>query len=184
MPASRRTRGKSGQALGLDIGSKVAKAILMEEKGPRLDICAAGSINLPDGMVEGGVVLDPQGLGKKIAAQLSSWNVAATTAIISIPSSLAVLRWIHLPPLEGEELRSAAKYKAKRHLPFSTDSAYIEASPVELSEDGQTGSSLVIATRREVVDSRAEAVEAAGLRPGIAELEAQSILRVVERHLN
>lgn len=174
---------RSSRALGLDLGSRVVKAILMEQTGGRLDIQAAGSFVLPDGLVEGGVVLDPQGLGRRIAAQLRSWKVPLDSVIVSIPSSLAVLRWVSLPLLEGDELRAAAKYKAKRHLPFSVDSAYVEATPVEATDGGQ-GTSLVIAVRREVVDSRAEALEHAGLTPIIAELEAQSILRVVERRLN
>lgn len=175
---------RNTQALGLDLGSRVVKAILMEQIGGRLDIQAAGSLVLPDGLVEGGVVLDPQALGRKLASQLRSWKVPVDcSVIVSIPSSLAVLRWVSLPLLEGDELRAAAKYKAKRHLPFSVDSAYVEATPVEAT-DGGHGTSLVIAVRREVVDSRAEALEYAGLAPMIAELEAQSILRVVERRLN
>src|SRR5688572_20039831 len=156
----------------------------MDTSAGGLDIRSAGSFPLAAGLVEGGIVLDPPMLGKQIAAHLRSWNVSVASAIISVPSSLAVLRWVNLPALEGEELRSAAKYKAKRHLPFAIDAAYVEASPVELSEDGNGGSSLVTAVRREVVDSRAEAVESAGIMPVIAELEAQAILRVIERRLN
>jgi type IV pilus assembly protein PilM len=46
------------------------------------------------------------------------------------------------------------------------------------------GESLVIAVPKEVVESRAEALDAAGLIPVGAELEAQAILRVVERRLS
>src|SRR5687768_11878620 len=184
MPFFKREQGRPAPALGLDIGSRMVKAILMDRSTGGLDIRAAGSFPLPEGLVEGGIIMDPPALGRLISAHLRAWDASVATAVISVPSSLAVLRWVTLPALEGEELRSAAKFKAKRHLPFSVDAAYVEASPIELSDDGTTGSSLVTAVRREVVDSRAEAIEAAGLVPLIAELEAQAILRVIERRLN
>lgn len=171
-------------ALGLDIGSRTVKAILMDRTGGRLDIRAAGSFQVEEGIVEGGIIMDPPAFGKMLAAHLRTWDISVASAVVSIPSSLAVLRWISVPMLEGEELRNAAKFKAKRHLPFSVDAAYVEASPVEVSSEGGSGNSLVIAVRREVVDSRADAIEHAGLMPVVAELEAQSILRVVERRLN
>jgi type IV pilus assembly protein PilM len=171
-------------ALGLDIGSRMVKAILMDSSGGGLNIRAAGSFQVDEGLVEGGIIMDPPSFGRKLASHLKSWNITVASAVVSIPSSLAVLRWINLPALDGEDLRNAAKYKAKRHLPFSVDAAYVEASPVELAADGMSGNSLVIAVRREVVDSRAEAVEHAGLVPVVAELEAQATLRVVERRLN
>jgi len=50
-------------------------------------------------------------------------------------------------------------------------------------EGAEAAECLVIAVRRDIIDSRAEAVECAGLLPVGAELEAQAILRVVERRL-
>jgi type IV pilus assembly protein PilM len=85
-----------------------------------------------------------------------------------------------MPP---DELRDAARFKVKRHLPFPVDEAYLEVSPPASFED-ENAPALVVAVRKEVVDSRAEAIARAGLMPLRAELEAQAILRIVERSLN
>jgi type IV pilus assembly protein PilM len=101
-----------------------------------------------------------------------------------VPSSLAVLRWLSLPNTDGLDRRAAAEFKVKKHLPFPVDQAYVEASPPDPDDREGMGQALVIAIKREIIDSRAEAVEAAGMIPVGAELEAQAILRVVERRLN
>lgn len=169
--------------LGIDMGSRTVKIVATEAAPGRIDIRAAGSIGIPELLVQNGVVTDPKRFGRTLAMGLDEMEIEPGPAVLSIPSGLAVLRWVNLPDLPPAELREAAKFKVRRHLPFPVEEAYIEATTPEL-DDNLHGQSLVIAVRREVIDSRAEAIEAAGLEPVRAELEAQAILRVVERRLN
>ena len=60
----------------------------------------------------------------------------------------------------------------------------MEASTPQPEGNDSAGQSLVIAVRREVIDSRAEALEYGDITTIGAELEAQAILRIVERKLN
>lgn len=178
-----RSNAAERASLGFDVGSGVVKLVRVSQKGDHTDVDAVGSFNLRPGVVEKSVVRDPAAFGKDLVKFMSAQGIAPAGAIVSIPSSLAVLRWITLPILKGEELREAAKFKVKRHLPFPVESAYIEASEPITKDGADAAECLVIAVRRDVIDSRAEAVECAGLLPLGAELEAQAILRVVERRL-
>ncbi len=171
------------QSLGLDLGTQSAKVMVLSKNGARLDVELAGSFEIPADSVENGVVTNPKVLGKVLANYLKGQGMSADKAVYSVPSNLAVLRWVNLPQLSGDELRSAARYKVKRHLPFHIDGCYIEASqPTEESSDETQ--SLVVAIPRAVVDSRAEALLYAGIEPVRAELEGQAILRVIERRLS
>ena len=171
-------------ALGLDIGSRVVKFVLAYQVADRVDIQAAGAFTLSPGVVEGGIVRSPKKFGKSLAAELAMQGIETAEIIVSVPSSLAALRWINLPLLVGEELREAARFKVRRHLPFPVDAAYVDASTPEVLEgEENTAQYLVITVRKEVIDSRAEAIECAGFTPIGAELEAQAILRIVERRL-
>jgi type IV pilus assembly protein PilM len=172
-------------SLGIDFGSHVAKFVQVEaQSAGRIEVRAAGGFPIEDGMIEGGIVKDAKRLGKSIAAQLRRRSISQSAVVVSVPSNLAVLRWVQLPNLPAEELRDAARYKVKRHLPFPVHNAYVEASTPDILDGEATGESLVIAVPRDVIDTRAEAIEYAGLIPVGMELEAQSILRVIERKLN
>ncbi|MEQ1821074.1 MAG: type IV pilus assembly protein PilM [Fimbriimonadaceae bacterium] len=171
-------------SLGVDLGSGNAKLVHLDMAGSRVEVKAASTHVLSPDAVEGGVIREPRKFGKKLAQWMEQSGIGPSVAVVSVPSNLAVLRWLNLPLLVGSELRQAAQFKVKRHLPFPVESAYVEASIPEIADGESTGQSLVIAVPRAVIDSRAEALEAAGLRSYGAELEGQAILRVVERRLN
>jgi len=171
-------------SLGVDIGTRMTKVIGLSTKGDNLEIQAAINFKLPAGLIVNGVVQEPKAVGRLLEHQLLPTGCRFQEAVFSIPTNLAVLRWINLPNLPPDELRQAARYKVKRHLPFPVDEAYVEATPPAIEDSEETGTSLVIAVRREIVASRAQAILYAGLTPIRAELEAQAILRVIERRLN
>jgi len=176
--------GKSGKlSLGVDFGSRSTKVLLLNQSGDRIDIQAAGSFTNPESGVKNGVIVDPKEFGKKLAHYMAENSIECDTAVFDIPSNLAVLRWVHLPDLEGAELREAAKFKVRKHLPFPLESAYIEVSHMSDGYDRDV-QSLIVAVPKKIVDSRAEAILNAGITPIRAELEAQAILRIVERKLN
>lgn len=171
-------------SLGLDLGTTVVKLVVARSSGDRLSIRQAGALELPPGSLENGVVRNPRALGKLIRDWCKGVGIGNLPTVFSVPSSVAALRWIALPPVEGEERRSAARIKVRRHLPFPVDKAYLEATDPISTGSETSKQSLVIAVPREVVDSRAEAVMHAGLTPVAAELEAQAVLRVIDRRLS
>lgn len=170
-------------SLGVDLGSHVAKFVQVDQSAGGIEVRAAGSFALEDGATEAGIIREPRKCGKAIAHHLHRRGLGPSASVVSVPSNLAVLRWVQLPQLNKEELRDAARYKVKRHLPFPVHNAYVEASPPDVLPGEATGASLVIAVPRDVIDTRAETLEYAGLVPIGAELEAQAILRVIERKL-
>jgi len=179
-----RFRKKELLSLGVDIGTHAVKVMLAEAVGGQIEVRGASSFSTPYGLVSEGAITNPKRFAKLLSAEIETFDSPAIGAVLSIPSTMAHLRWVSLPQLQGEELRQAARYKVKRHLPFPVDEAYIDASSPERNDDGTMGQSLVISVRKEVIDTRAEALELAGIAPLGAELEAQAILRVVERQLN
>lgn len=177
-------RSERSVGLGVDIGSRVVQLAEVQQAGERLELSGIGSFTIAPGFVERGVVTDTGGMGRGVRAALAQSKITSRRATFSVPSHVAVLRWLNLPKLSQEELREAAKFKVKRHLPFPVADAYIEACPLGGAEGDQGESEhLVIAVPRQVIDSRADALEAAGIEPLRAELEAQAILRIVDARL-
>lgn len=182
-------RGQQGgsrvvKSLGVDIGTRMTKLIGLATRAGTLEIHAAINFKQPAELMSNGIVKDPKSFGRLLERQLQPTGGQFREAVFSIPTNAAVLRWINLPNLPVDELRQAARYKVKRHLPFAVEDAYVEATPPAIEDNEETGVSLVIAVPREIVSSRAQAMLYAGLQPIRAELEAQAILRVIERRLN
>jgi type IV pilus assembly protein PilM len=140
-------------------------------------------IRIPAGIILDGAVEDRKEFAKTVRLALAEEGVLSLNAAISIPTHSATLRWVSLPQLGEEEHRVAAAFKVKKHLPYPIDDAYLSTSPVQVMNEDGIGDSLVISVPRHIISTRALAVERAGLRPVAAELEAQALLRIVERNL-
>lgn len=169
-------------SLGVDFGSRSTKVLMLNQVGARTDIGAAGSFLPPAGSIKNGMIEDPKEFGRNFGKFLRENQISCPTAVFDIPSNLAILRWVTLPRMDEGDIREAAKFKVRKHLPFPVESAYVEAASSTVQ--GDELSALVVAIPKGVVDSRSEALLHAGLEPIRSELEAQAILRVVERRLN
>jgi len=174
----------SKSVLGLDIGSSYAKLVVARSNSDRLSIRKAVALEMASDPMDHHVLKNPRAFGKQLKEWARANEVDPLPTVFSIPSSAATLRWVTLPPVQGDELRGAARIKVRRHLPFPVDDAYVEATTLPSVTGEPSPQSLVIAVPRSVVDSRAEAILHAGFQPIAAELEAQSVLRLVERRLS
>jgi type IV pilus assembly protein PilM len=174
---------KDAQTLAVDFGSYRTKAVGAVEDFGGMSISDVCAFNNPPEAVSSSVVAAPRKLGKLLASRLRDWGEKPRVGVFAVPSSSATLKWVKVPLVQGEELREAVRFKVKRHLPYDVAEAYVTASQ-PVPEDGtQTGMALAIAVPRAVVDSRAETLLYAGVEPISAELEAQAILRVIEKTL-
>ncbi|MFI5385434.1 MAG: type IV pilus assembly protein PilM [Fimbriimonadales bacterium] len=171
------------QALGVDIGSREMKLVLLSKVGGTITVDAVKCVPLESGTVLDGVIQDRKGLARGLREAVAGAFFGSVAAVMSVPTQFATLRWVSLPHLPPDEHRIAASYKVKKHLPYPIDDAYLSTSPVQLMDEEGIGESLVISMPKHVISSRAFAIERAGLKPVSAELEAQALLRVLERGL-
>lgn len=171
-------------SMGLDFGSRSVKGVVLEQVVDRIDIDSVINVEIESGFSSGAVISEPKKLGKFLKQVGRRNDIANADVVFSIPSSAATMRWLSLPPgLDAAERRDVARFKLKRHLQFDVEDACIEVSEAR-SDLGDGAQSLVIAVPRQIVESRAESIQYAGWNPVRAELEAQAILRVIERKLN
>lgn len=171
-------RRREEACVGIDFGSRCAKIIVVTSEPGGTGLHHATTVDFPasrDG-------LNPKIFGKELRKFVQRADLSGARTVVSVPADQAALRWVMLPNVTGTERREAAKFKVKRHLPFPVEEAYIETTEPEMEEDGNSAA-LVIAVRRSVVEQRVEAVAHAGLTPIAAEVEAQGVIRVIERRL-
>lgn len=171
------------QVLGVDIGTRDLKLALLSRSNGTISLDAVKSVPLESGLILDGIVQNRKDLAKTLRDSLASARVHGVPAVMSVPSPFATLRWVSLPQLPPDEHKVAASYKVKKHLPYPIEDAYLSTTPVQVMNDEGVGESLVISVPKQVIASRAFAIERAGLKPVAAQLEGQALLRILERSL-
>lgn len=135
-------------------------------RGPR--ITAAGSVALPEGLANDGVIADPERAGAVLRAAGNFPGNSRMQAVAAIPSQRSVVRILELPALPRRQFGELVEREIRRVMPMIGDNAHVSWK-AKAEIDG-TVFVVVAGIPRDVLDSHVAAIEAAGLRPCSADL--------------
>lgn len=167
---------RSRSIIGLDIGSHHIKAIYLERKRGGWTVTAAGVVPTPPDTVSEGIVHEPSRVADAVTALLRERNIPPGETVAAISGSTVTVRQIRMPNVPTNTLPKAVRFEAAKYLPS------VQESAVEYSVLGKSGEPLqldvlLVAAPNEMVNSRVEAMERAGLEPVAVDIEAFALLR-------
>lgn len=172
-------RTKKRLALGIDIGPGVVKAICIAEDDDAWTVTHALRVPTPAGAVDKGVVTRPAEVAGVLKGIARAVGGSIKSAAAAIPAEQSTVRWLELPRMDAESLLAAAPFEARKHLSYPVEQAEIQVMPDLDDVDGPTMKALLVAAPKEIVHSRAAALEAAGLEVSCMELEAFALIRAL-----
>lgn len=170
--------------IGLDIGRTAVRAVELQS-GRGATLRRHGSVALPPGAVEAGVVTDPHAVTSALRLLWKEHRFSGRQVRLGVCSGSVLVRQIELDWMPPADLKRALRYQVADLLPVAVDDANLDH--VHLGEherlDPQTGLPrrmvriLLVATARGAVDETVRAVQAAGLRPVTADLAPLALVR-------
>ena len=167
-------------SLGIDLGHHAIKAVLLERTAETIVIRYAGYVLMPAEALQKGVLVEQRAVAAQIRQIVRQCGHNARAASIAIPIEHLVVRLIDLPAMDDEALRAASRFEARKYLPYPVDKAEIVIIPVGQivdSEGAPRMQALLAAAPRNVVRSRAETLEMAGLEVAGIEIEPLTLMR-------
>ncbi len=164
--------------VGLDIGSAYLKAVQVEAQKDGFRITRAAQRATPAGAVREGIVLDRDAVAGELRQMLKAANISATGAVTAVAGPTVVVRQIKMPKMTEAALRRSVKFEASKYISSSLDdcSLAFEILGAVENEPNQMDVMLVAAPR-EMVESRIDVVERAGLEAVAMDMEAFALLR-------
>lgn len=166
--------------IGLDIGSSTIKAVQVEPTKMGFRIARAAQQKTPVGSVRDGIVVDRDVVAQAIRQMMKAAGISATGAVMAVSGPTVVVRQIKLPKMPEPALKKSIRYEAGKYISANVDEsalAFEILGPVENEPDQMMV--MLVAAPREVVDSRIEAVEKAGLEAVAVDLEAFALQRAL-----
>ena len=177
MPFSLRKSSTRG-TVGLDIDGRFVAAVQASEG--RIERVA--SVELPEGVVRDGEVVDPEAL----AVALREFAVEASLpkgVRLGVSNQQIVVRLLELPVIEDEKEREAAvRFEAADAIAMPLDEAVLDHQIAGASEsDGGMPRMriVVVAARRTMIDGLLAAAKSAGLKPEGIDLDAFALVRML-----
>ena len=182
--------GKAKKGIGIEITSEKVNLVQLRRKGQSsYKLVTYGSVELPEGTVEEGRILDPVALGEIIRSLLADKKIKVKKVATALPGRETVSRLIRLPAeIPDIELREMVlNQEASLYLPFPREDADVDYQKLgtAFDDDGiERIEILMVATPKEVTDSYMQALEIAQLQVDVVEVSSFALIRAMHNELS
>ncbi len=170
--------------MGLDIGSHLIKLVEINGQGNRGTLKKFGHITTPPGMVENGMIINPEEVGRELGKLVEQLKLKGSKVIAALSGQQVYTRLMTLPAMNHDDMRSAALYQATNFLPVAIDDVTADIYPVkefdDPNESGKMAEVFFIAARKVQAENLVKACEVAGLKLNILEIEPLGLKSLYE----
>jgi type IV pilus assembly protein PilM len=161
--------GREEGFVALDIGSSSIKMVetVVDKSGYRL--LNLGILPLPATAVQNNLVADQQIVVEAIQRLIKENGVKSKKVISAVPGRAVIMKKIQLPMQEEEELE--ANVEANNVIPENLENVNLDYQVLNYLDDGGKMEVLLVAVKKEIVNSYSDVIEEAGLTPAIMDVD-------------
>ena len=177
MPFSDLFRPKSPPLLGLDISSSAVKLVELGKAGDRLRVESYSIEPLPPNAVVEKNISDIEAVGESIKRAVKHSGTHCKHAAAAVAGSAVITKIIAMPAnLTQEELEQQIELEADQYIPYPLDEVNLDFEVIGPTEnDPERIDVLLAASKSENVDLRVAAIEMAGLKARVIDVEAYAM---------
>lgn len=170
-PASLNPFRKTEGFVALDIGSSSVKMVeaTLDKSGYRL--LNFGILPLPSTAVQNNVVVEQAIVARTIRRLVQEHGVGATKVVSAVPGRAVIIKKIQLPAQSEEELDANVEFEAHNVIPENLENINLDYQVLNYVDNGSKMEVLVVAAKRDIVNSYTDVIEEAGLTPAIMDVD-------------
>lgn len=172
---------KSAGWIGIDIGSSSVKLVSLSRHGRDFQLDAYAIVPLPSTAVVDGNIEVVAEVSDAVERGLKICGGKYSQAIVSVPSSFVITKKLQLSNLfVGLELEDQVKVEADQFIPYPLDEVALDfevLGPVPTAPE--LNDILLVACRKEGAELREDAINAAGLKCEIIDVDTYAMERLL-----
>ncbi len=168
---------KKPPVVGLDISSTAIKLLELGKSGDRLRVESYAVEPLPPNSVIEKNIADVEAVGEAIKRAAKRSGSRTKFAAAAVAGSAVITKTIAMPAsLDEEDLEQQIQLEADQYIPYPLEEVNLDFEVLGPTEnDPERVDVLLAASRSENVDVRVAAIELAGLKPKIIDVEAYAM---------
>lgn len=167
--------------LGIDIGPSSVKLIELGRAGPRFRVEGFAIEPLAEGMVEDRNPIEIDGVAEAIKRAFRKAGARSRQAAVAVPTSSVITRTVPMPAdFKESDVEANIPIEAAQYIPYPIEEVYLDFEGKGLSPaSSDMQDVMLVATRKENVDTREATLKTAGLTPVIVDVEAYAMENAV-----
>jgi type IV pilus assembly protein PilM len=172
--------GRKKTTVGLDIGSGLIKVAVIDhsKSQPELVRVAVAPL-LADAIVEG-EIMDPGIVSDAITAALSEAEVTTKDVVTAVGGRDVIIKKIQIERVKESQARELMRWEAEQHVPFDMESVELDFQILDPDGTDPEMSVLLVAAKRELVESKVRVLADAGLNAVAVDVDAFALHNAFE----
>jgi type IV pilus assembly protein PilM len=172
--------GRKKTTIGLDIGSGLVKVAVMDHgRGEPELVKVAIMPLLADAIVEG-EVMDPGIVTDAIRNAIEAAGIRTKDVVTAVGGRDVIIKKIQIERVKEQQARELMRWEAEQHVPFDMESVELDFQILDPDAEGMEMSVLLVAAKRELVETKLRMVTDAGLNPTVVDVDAFALHNAFE----
>ncbi len=171
---------RSRSTVGLDIGSGYIKAVTINHGSgqPVLERVAIAKV-ADDAIVEG-EVMDPTVVADAVRSLLGKASSKSRDVVVAVGGRDVIIKKIQMDRMKDAEARDVIRWEADQHVPFDPENVELDFQILDPDGDGMQMQVLLVAAKRELVESKLALLAEIGVDASIIDVEAFALHNAFE----
>lgn len=157
--------------VAFDIGSSSIKMVEAAAEKNRFRILNLGIAPLPENAIQNNMVVDASPVVEAIRRLVQQHSVKSKQVIAAVPGRAVIMKKVQMPNQSPEELEANIEFEAQNIIPDNLANVNLDYQVVHESEDGNKLDVLLVAVKKEIINSYTDAIEEAGLTPAVMDVD-------------
>ncbi|MGH7668341.1 MAG: type IV pilus biogenesis protein PilM [Gemmatimonadaceae bacterium] len=172
--------GRSKLTVGLDIGSGLIKVAVVDHSRSEPELVKVAITPLSADAIVEGEVMDPGIVAEAIQSAMTAANVKVKQVVTAVGGRDVIIKKIQIERVKEQQARELMRWEAEQHVPFDMESVELDFQILDPDADGLEMSVLLVAAKRELVESKLRVLQDAGLQAGIVDVDAFALHNAFE----
>lgn len=166
---------KRERFIGIDLSPSAVKLVELSRSGQRYQVEAIAMEPLPENALENRNPTDLDQISLAIKRALKLAGTSLKKAAVAVPTSSVITRTITMPAQFSEdEIEANIQFEAAQYIPFPLEEIYLDFE-TRPAKDKESQDVMLVASRKENVDLRDEALREAGIKAAVVDVEAYAL---------
>lgn len=168
------------QVIGLDLGSSSVKIVEMKPAGRSFKLTNFGMAPIPDGLVDGGEIIDPSALAQVIMALHKELGIKTKHVCTGMFGGAVIVKKISMPRIDPKLIGEQIQWEAEQYIPFDLSEVNLDYHLLNTSPESETMEILLVAAKHDYIIRYFEAVEIAGLKCSMIDVNGFALANCFE----
>ncbi|MEZ4586220.1 MAG: type IV pilus assembly protein PilM [Gemmatimonadales bacterium] len=171
---------RSRTTVGLDIGSGLIKLVVVNHGSGEPVLAKVAMANVVDDAIVEGEVMDPGIVAEAIKSLFDQAGIKPKNVVTAVGGRDVIIKKIPMDRMKDAEARELIRWEAEQHVPFDMDNVELDFQILDPESDGLQMSVLLVAAKRELVETKIALLSDIGVAPEVVDVDAFALHNAFE----